>query len=391
MIEAASSSELAKILRRKGYFLVEEKEEGSEKDKKGFWDYFRKIESVFNVPLSEKIFFTSNLEVMIKTGVPLPRAFEILSHQTKNKKFKKVLNEIRSKIEKGENLSSSLGAFPDIFPSVFRETLKVGEETGKLEESLRILAQQMEREHDLKSKITSAMVYPCVVLGLAVIIGILMFIFAIPKMQEAFTELNVKLPLSTRILLSSSDFLIKKWPIAVLIFLAAIFAIFALVKKKKGGRAISWLTLRIPIVSKLVKNINAALTIRTLSSLLSAGVPVVRSLEITSGTLNNFYFKKALRDAALVVEKGKKVSEALKQYSTLYPSMVVEMMEVGEETGETSEVLKKLAVFYEGRVAATTERLSSIIEPMLIIIVGGIVGFFAISMMQPMFSIMKGF
>ena len=390
VLEAKNSSNLAKILHQKGYFLLSAEEESKEEKKKfniGKLNIFSKFSKI---SLSEKLFFTRNLEVMIRTGVPLPRAFEILSGLTKTKKFKTALKKISGEIVKGKSISVSVGYFPEIFPKIYQETLKVGEETGKLGESLDTLARQMEREHGLKSQITTAMVYPMVVLSTAFLIGILMFVFAVPKMKTAFEELNVKLPFTTRAILSFADFLTKKWPITILILIVLVFFLFLVLRGKKGGKIKSKIVLKIPLISKISREMNSALTLRTMSSLLSAGVPIVLALEVASGSLKNFYFREALKNAAKVVEKGKKLSEALEPYQNLFLPMVLEMIKVGEETGETPKVLEKLADYYEEEVTSTTQKLSSVIEPILIIIVGAVVGFFAISMMQPMFSIMGG-
>jgi len=390
-LEAKDPSHLARILRQKGYYLMSVEGEGVKEEKKRFnIGHLNILERFRGVSLSEKLFFTKNLGVMIKTGVPLPRAFEILSNLAKSKKFKEALKKISERITKGESLSESLSYFPDIFPPLYQETLKVGEETGKLEDSLDVLAQQIEREHGLRSKLVTAMVYPIVVLVMAFLIGILMFIFAIPKLKTAFEELGVSLPFTTKLILSFGDFLSKKWPTAILIVFVLSVVISLVTRGGKGGKFKSKLVLKIPFVSKISKQMNSTLTLRTLSSVLSAGVPIVRALEVTSGALKNFYFKNSLETAAEVVEKGKKLSEALEPYKEIYLPMVLEMIKIGEETGETPQVLGKLADFYEEELAATLQKLSSFIEPLLIILIGGVVGFFAISMMQPLFSIMGG-
>jgi len=391
ILAAEDLSHLAQILRKKGFFLIEAKREGEE-EKKG------KIEipkvnifgRIFGIPLTEKLFFTRNLEVMIRSGVPLPRAFEILASQAKTGKFKRVLKEISGRIIKGESLVNALGNFPKIFPTLYQETVKVGEETGKIEDALRILSTQMEREHSLKSRIKAAMIYPVIVLGMTFAIGIFMMVFAVPKLKAAFEELNVELPFTTQLILSFADFLTKKWPLAVLLFGVLTFLAVLVLRTKKAGKFKSKLVLNIPIVSKLSREANSALALRTLSSLLSAGVPIVRALEVGAGALTNFYFQESLKEAAKIVEKGEKLSEALRPYQDLYSPMVLQMMKVGEETGETARVLEKLADFYEQELQTATQKLSSVIEPILIIIIGGIVGFFAISMMQPMFGIMSG-
>jgi type IV pilus assembly protein PilC len=389
ILDAKNPSELAKTLRKKKYFLTYVKEEKEEK--KGILsfnlDFFDRF---FNVPLTEKLFFTKNLRVMIKTGISLPRAFKILSRQAKNNKFKKALKEISEKISKGKSLSESLGFFPAIFSDLYKETLKVGEETGSLEESLEILDNQMQREHDLKSKVKSAMAYPMIVLIMTILIGVFMMIFAVPNLKIAFEELNVQLPLTTKMILSSADFLMENWIGFGFFIFILILALTSYFRTRKGQKTKSNLLLKIPVFSKITKETNSSLALVILSSLLKAGVPVVRSLEITSGALSNFYFKESLINASKVVEKGGRISESLRPYENLYSPMVLEMMEIGEETGETSEILKGLADFYEEEVTNSLDKLSSIIEPILILGIGLVVGFFAISMLQPIFNISKG-
>ncbi len=385
-MEAVSQAELAKTLRQKGYFLLTAVIEGGG-HKKSVWSSLNaSFGKLFGVPLTEKLFFTRNLEIMIKTGVSLPKAMNILSQQMSNGKFKKILSQLSEDITKGESLSNCLAVYPSVFSTLYQETLKIGEETGKLEDALRILALQMEREHKLRSSISSAMVYPAVVMCMAFVIGIIMFVLAVPKLKTTFTDMNIALPFTTKAIFAFGDFLTQQWPFALLLFALLTVGGFLLSRAKKGGRFKSLIFLKMPIIGKIVKTTNTALALRTLSSLLEAGVPIVRSLGVASGSLRNFYFQQSLREVSLAVEKGTKLSQAISGYTNLYPITVFHMMEVGEETGETPEVLKKLADFYEEEVTAATQRLASLIEPALIILVGAAVGFFALSMMQPMFS-----
>jgi len=395
-LEALNEKQLARNLRGQGYFLVssqasiEQGPEEASEQKKSNKININFLDSLFSVPLTEKLFFVRNLGVMVKTGVSLVKSFEMLSEQARSKKFKNVLIEISAKINKGESLSAAFGYYPKIFPAIFQETIRVGEETGKLEGALKTLSKQMEKEHDLKSKIKSAMVYPVMVLIMAFGIGIFMMIFAVPKIKASFLEIGVQLPLTTKIILGFADLLTKYWMLCLLVFVGFVIGMFFFMKSGKGGKLKSGLWLRIPVVSKLARQTNSALTLRTLSSLLQSGVPIVRALIIASGSLGNFYFRDALKRSAESVEKGDKLSKSLKSYQNIFSPMVVQMIEVGEETGETPDILEKLAEFLEEEVGASTQRLSSIIEPILIMCVGGVVGFFAISMMQPMFSIMEG-
>ncbi len=389
ILDAKNRSELANILRKKKYFLtyIKENKEKKEGIRSFNLDFLNRF---FKVPLTEKLFFNKNLRVMVKTGVSLPRSFQILSEQAKNSKFKKALKTISEKISKGKSLSESLGFFPEIFSDSYKEILRAGEETGSLEESLKTLDNQMQREHNLKSKVKTAMAYPSIVLIMTAFIGIFMMIFAVPNLKIAFEELNVQLPLYTKMFLYSADFLMKNWLGFALIIFILILILIAYLRTDKGKKLKSNLLLKTPIVSKITKETNSSLALRMLSSLLKAGVPIVRALEITSGGLSNFYFKESLINASKIVEKGGKISESLKPYQNLYSPMVLEMMEIGEETGETSEILKGLADFYEEEATNSLNKLSSTIEPLLILIIGGIVGFFAISMLQPIFNITEG-
>lgn len=391
-LEAVNEKQLSQGLRTQGYFLISSQTNDNQdkevkitnKSSPNF------LENFFGVPLTEKLFFVRNLEVMVKTGVSLVRSFEMLAQQTRSKKFKNILIEISIRINKGESLSLSLGRYPKVFSMLFQETIRVGEETGKLEAALKTLNKQMEKEHDLKSKITSAMVYPLMVVCMGFGIGVFMMIFAVPKIKASFVEMGVQLPLTTKIILGIAGLLTKYWFFAIFIFIGIGIGIVLFAKSGRGGKIKSALWLKIPVISQLTRQTNSASTLRTLSSLLQSGVPIVKSLDIASGSLSNFYFRNALKDASAKVEKGEKLSGALKSFQNIFSPMVVQMIEVGEETGETPDILEKLAEFLEEEVGASTQRLSSILEPLLIMCVGGAVGFFAVSMMQPMFSIMEG-
>jgi len=385
-MEAANQAELGRVLHQRGYFLLTASVDNG-RGKKTAWASLEKaFSNLFGVPLTEKLFFTRNLEIMVKTGVALPRALNVLSLQVKNAKFKRILLRLSEDITKGESLSGCLAAFPSVFPVLYQETLKIGEETGKLEDALHILGQQMEREHKLRSSISTAMVYPVIVMVMAFLIGIVMFVFAVPKLKTTFTEMNVALPFTTQAIFGLADFLIKRWPFVLLLFILIIISGLLLDKMKSAKPFKSLIFLKIPIIGKVVRTTNSALMLRVLSSLLEAGVPIVRALGVASGSLRNFYFQQSLKEAALAVEKGTKLSQAMSGYTKLYPITVFHMMEVGEETGETPEVLKKLADFYEDEVISATEKLASLMEPALIVFIGGVVGFFALSMLQPMFS-----
>ncbi len=382
---AKNEHELAKILRKEGSILIKATSEEEEHKKK----FLITVLFFGWVSLTEKIMFARNLRVMITAGVSLPRTLRILANQTKNKKFRKTLLEIREEIIKGKTFSEGLSRYPNIFSELFISMVKVGEETGTLEEVLRVLTQQMEKEHEIKSKIKGAMIYPAVIIFAMACIGILMLIVVVPKLARVFAELEIELPITTKLVIGAGVFLSKFWFLLPLVILIFLFLLRVILKTKAGKLVFDTLVLKIPIIAPIIKKTNSAHTVRTLSSLIAAGVPIVRSLEIVSGTLSNIHYKKAISEAVEEVKKGAKLAGVLKRYENIYPTLVIQMIEVGEETGKTSDVLEKLAEFFEEEVANATKNLSAVIEPVLMLIVGAIVGFFAISMIQPMYSMME--
>ena len=250
------------------------------------------------------------------------------------------------------------------------------------------LTLQLEREHDLRSKIQGALMYPAVVVTAMIGVGVIMLVGVVPNLAKTFKELGVALPPTTRFVIGLGDFLSHQWYIALLLFLVVVFASWRALKSKQGKWFIDGLMLRLPLFSSLVRKINSAFFARTLSSLIGAGIPIVKSLEITSTVLDNGRFRRALEDAALQVRKGAKLSQSLKSSGKLYPLVVLQMLEVGEETGQTGEILAKLADFFEEEVNAITKNMASIIEPVLMLLMGAVVGFFAVSMIQPMYSML---
>lgn len=383
--EAKNERELARALHQEGYILLRAELEGRKLEKMKFEISFPFLE---NVSLIEKIMFTRNLGVMITAGIPLPRILRTLADLTKSKKLKNALLDIEERITKGKSFSDSLIEHSDIFPELFTSIIKVGEESGTLEDVLKTLTQQMEREHELKSKLVGALAYPVVVILAMLGIGFLMLAMVVPKLAETFAELDIQLPATTQLVIKTGNFLANFWYLLPLIILISLLLLRMVLRTKIGRKAIDALSLKMPIISSLVIKTNSASMVRTLSSLISAGVPIVRGLEIISESMGNIYYKEAMKEAVEKVRKGGKLSEALKKYNNIYPALVNQMLGVGEETGQTSDVLKKLADFYEEEVANATKALASLIEPIIMLIIGAAVGFFAISMIQPMYSMM---
>jgi type IV pilus assembly protein PilC len=384
VLEAKDEHQLARLLRQENLILIRAEPEEKLKKKK-----FKISFPFFGVSLTEKIFFTRNLRVMISAGLPLPRALETLANQAKNQKFKKAIFNIVEEVVKGKSFSDSLKNYPDIFSELFQNMVKVGEESGTLEDVLQTLSQQMEREYELKSKIKGAMIYPAVIICTMIGIGILMLVIVVPKLAETFKELNIELPMTTKLVIGLGNFLAQKWYQVIIVLFVVVFLFWRAMKTKTGKRIIDTITLRIPIICAIIRKANSAYTARTLSSLITAGVPVVRSLEITARTLGNIHYQSALIKVSQKVKKGEKISEALKSYEDIYPPIVIQMIAIGEETGETSNILNQLADFFEEEVTTATKNLAAVIEPIIMIVIGAVIGFFAISMIQPMYSMLQ--
>ncbi|KPJ71822.1 hypothetical protein AMJ50_00735 [Parcubacteria bacterium DG_74_3] len=383
-LEAKDVSQLVQRLRSEGLILIKAILEEEKKPRA------LRISLPFlgGVPLTEKMMFARNLRVMIAAGLPLPRALRILAGQARAKELKIALDNVAEEIVKGKSFSESLSKHPNVFSEIFQSMVKVGEEAGTLEDVLQILTEQMEREHELKSKVQGAMIYPAIIIAAMIVVGILMMIVVIPQLAATFEELQVELPPTTRFVIAIGNFLARYWYLLPLIVLGLLFLFRLISQTKTGKRAIDAALLKIPIISPIIRKTNSAYAVRTLGSLISSGVPIVRSLEVTAGALGNIYYKEALIDAAEKVRKGAKLSETLKDHQNIYPLLVIQMVEVGEETGQTSDILTKLADFYEEEVTNATKNLSAVIEPVIMLIIGAAIGFFAISMIQPLYSML---
>lgn len=339
---------------------------------------------------ADKIIFTRNLSIMVKSGLTLSRALLVLERQSKNKKLKKTFMEVGISVKKGSSFHEALSKFPKVFSQLFVSMVKAGEESGKLSESLDIVGKQMERAHNLKKKIKGALIYPMIIVGVMIIIGIMMLIYVVPTLTKTFDELGVELPNSTQFIISLSNFLTNNTVLGVLIIIIFIFVAFLGFRSKKGKIVVDYALLRIPVISNIVREANSARTTRTLASLLASGVEVVNALSITRDVVQNSYYKDVLKQAQEDIQKGLPLSKSFTKNEKIYPILVSEMIAVGEETGQLSEMLQQIAEFYEGEVEQKTENISTIIEPFLMVFIGVVVGFFAISMISPIYSISSG-
>lgn len=338
------------------------------------------------VKTRDKIVFAKNLAKMTDAGLPITRALSILERQAKGA-FRKVLVELGDSLNKGETLSDAMSKHPKVFSTLFISMVKAGEESGNISMSLQNVGMQMEKSYLLTKKIRGAMMYPAVIILLMIIIGVLMMVYMVPTLTATFVGLGIKLPLSTRIIIWVSNFLKSYFILVILGSFISAFLVVIGFRTKRGQRISDYIFLHLPIVKEIVKQINSARTARTLSSLLSSGVDIVLAIGITKDVIQNSYYKTVLQKIQDVIQKGEPISGVFSENGHLYPLFVSEMVSVGEETGKIGEMLLGVATFYEEEVDQKTKDMSSIIEPVLMILIGVGVGFFALSMLGPTYSL----
>jgi type IV pilus assembly protein PilC len=265
---------------------------------------------------------------------------------------------------------------------------KAGEESGNLSGALSDIGLNLEKAHSLTRKIRGALMYPGVILSAMVVIGVLMFAFVVPTLASTFKELGVTLPTSTRAIIWFGNFFSNNLLVTFAGIFGVAFGAYSLFNAKFMAKYIDYIILKLPVVGNISKELNTARTARTISSLLLSGVSIMRSIEITEDVVQNIYFKRVLSKARVAIEHGLPFSQIFQDNADLYPIMMSEMIQVGEETGKLSDMLLQIALFYEEEIENKTKNLSTIIEPILMVVIGGGVGFFAISMISPLYSVL---
>src|SRR5918994_1914139 len=380
--EGSGEMAVASELRRQGLVVIDVKEQSvAQKD---ILAPFKRIK------LSDLVVFSRQLATMINAGLPIVRALYVLSEQTENPKLKDVVVAVRKDVEAGSSLSESLEKHPKVFSRLYTEMVKAGEIGGILDGVLLRLADQLERDQDLRRKIRSALTYPVVVLILAILAASFMLIFIVPVFANLFQDLGGTLPLPTRICMFLSGILTSFWGILVYAAMGLGIYLFFRWKKTANGRKI-WgrAVLKIPAkIGDVVHKAVLARFSRTLATLSAAGVPILQAIEITATSSGNWVVETALLKSRDAVREGLPIYKPL-EMEPVFPPMVTRMIAVGEETGDVDGMLGKIADFYESEVDATVKALTSIIEPLMIVVVGGIVGFIIIAMYLPMFKIFE--
>jgi type IV pilus assembly protein PilC len=340
------------------------------------------------VKLKELAVFSRQFATMVNSGLPILRALSILADQSSNKELARVLGEVRLDVEQGASLSTAMAKHPKVFNDLYISMVRSGETGGSLDDVLMRLADLIENEVKLRGKIKSAMTYPIAVVCLVVLIMTAMLLFIVPQFKSIFDQLGGSLPLPTRVLLAASDAFKKLWYLVI----AGIFAgrfFFKRWKRTPAGReAIDRTKLRVPVFGSLFHKTALSRFSSTLAMLMHSGVPILQALDIVSDTVNNKIISKAVIDVQSSVRDGESMAKPLARHR-VFPPMVVQMLAVGEETGQVDVMLEKVATFYDQEVEAAVDALTSLIEPLLIAVIGGMVGSAVVALYMPMFNIIK--
>jgi type IV pilus assembly protein PilC len=330
---------------------------------------------------------TRQLATMVSSGVTILRTLYVLEEQTESKLLKHALVEIRKSVEAGLPLSDALSRHPKIFSPLYVSMVRSGEAGGLLESALQRTADQLEKEDALRRQVRAAMVYPAVVITFAIAVLLALVAFIVPVFAKVFKDFGGKLPALTKFTVGLSDFITSKWYLVIVIVVAVLWSFFAWKRSSWGRPQWDRFRLRIPLrIGEVVQKVALARWSRTLSALVSAGVPILQAIEVTGKTAGNKVVENAMDSVHESVKRGGTISAPLKEVP-VFPAMVVHMVGVGEETGALDTMLTKIADFYEDEVSAAIKALTSILEPVMIILIGGIVGFIVISMYLPLFKV----
>lgn len=384
-LEAASARGAVASLRAQGFVVLALEEKKAERAlSKALRSRFTRF------PMTQRVFFARHLALILRAGIPIDRALDILSKQERNKSVRRVLQEMLALVQRGESFSATLARFPKMFSPLFVSIVRWGEIGGTLVESLEHLASQLEKDHDLRVKVRSAFIYPVIVIGATFALGVVMAVFILPRLVGLFDALRVDLPFTTRVFLAVSRLLLQYGVIFIVVTPVVIIGGIAVVRAKFSRPLVHRMLLRLPVFGTLTKQVNLARFDRILGSLIRSGIPIVEALDITSQSLGNLLFQRALLQLKNTAREGVPLGQEIGRYP-LFPPIQAQMIVVGESTGRLADVLLYLAEFTERDVDTRTKNLAVAVEPMLLIFIGVIVGGVAISVITPIYQLVGSF
>lgn len=382
-IEAADKLSAINALKSRGQLIkIEEK---SAKKAAGF-SFGKKKKGA---KTDELVMFTRQLSAMVSAGVPILRSLNSMAKHAESAGFRETINDVIKDIEGGMSFADALGKHPETFNDIYVNMVAAGETGGILDDILKRLALQQEKNSSMKKKIKGAMTYPIVLLAITIIAFFILMTFIIPVIGKTIKDMggpDAKLPLLTEIMLGISDFMVSFWYLIVPAFIGGIWALIRYIKTPKGRIKFHRVIIKVPAVGAIVRKVAIARFTRTFSALIGAGVAVLEALDVTSRAVGNVVYEESLKEATKRVQNGEVLSRIIAERDDLYPPIVAQMLSVGEETGQTDKVLIKVADFYEEEVDTAIDGVSSIIEPVMIVAMGGVIALVAVSVMGPITS-----
>jgi type IV pilus assembly protein PilC len=381
-IEADDKQQVASQLRGKGLIVLDIEEHRSAADVGALLSRFKKVKA------QELTVITRQLSTMVSSGMSLLRALYVLEEQTNNDKLKETLVQVRKDVEAGISLSDALRKHPDVFNHLYIAMVEAGELGGILEETLQRVADQLEKDDSLRRQVKSAMMYPCLIGGFAVTVLLALVTFLVPVFEKIFKDFGGELPAITKVTVMLSHLVTDQWYIGLAGVVATVVGFRKWKGSEKGRDQWDRFKLRVPWkIGDIVQKVALARFSRTYSALIAAGVPMLQAIEITGKTAGNRVVEHAMEKVRESVKGGGSIAAPMRDEPVAFPAMVTQMVAVGEETGALETMLSKIADFYEDEVAAAVKALTSILEPLMIVVVGAIVGFIVISMYMPMFKV----
>ena len=385
-LEAINQSAAVNILASRKMIIISLKESGA----LPIWRRSLHISFLERVSQKDMVFMSRQLSVMVLAGLPLVKALEVLARQTSQAFLKQVINIISEDVRGGTRFSTALAKYPKIFDDFYVNMVRAGETSGKLDEVLNYLADEQEKNYDLMSKIKGAMIYPIFVIIAVIGVMALMMIFVIPQLTGVLEESGVELPLPTRILITTSGLLTDYLLFVIIGIIILIFGLRFYFKSKLGKTALDKLLLKLPVFGKLFQKIYLVRFSRSLSTLIIGGIPLTSSLKIVAGVVNNNVYKNLILDAVIDVEEGRSISSAFMD-EPYVPKMLPHLMVIGEQTGRLDEILQKIANFYSREVGNILEKLMTLLEPLIIIFLGVVVGGMVAAIILPMYKLASAF
>jgi type IV pilus assembly protein PilC len=385
MVEAPNIEAASEILGDRGLTIINITEESGHGKGLSF-----NLAIFQRVKPKDIVIFSRQLSVMISATLPIVQALRILVKQTENEYFKTVISELADEVEGGQKFSIALERYRNVFSNFYISMIKSGETSGKLDNVLEYLADQLEKDYDLNSKIKGAMIYPAFIITGLISVGIIMMIFVIPKLTEMLTASGQELPITTRILIGTSSFMRDYWWLIILIVVVATIGIRMIIKTPSGKKAKDNLLIRLPVFGKLMQRIYLVRITRSLSTLIVGGVPLTAGLKIVYEVVGNAAYQEIIQETITTVEDGDSVATVFLE-SPIVPSLVSQMMSVGEKTGRLDDVLAKVSDFYSREIENIVSNLTSMIEPFIMVLIGVAVGGMVAAIILPMYNLANQF